>query len=472
MTTILIIVGIAAAVLVVVLLTRGKKSKPVPQPRPVPEPRVDPEPIPEPRPVPEPIPEPIPKPAPVLYPVPQFTVASYIPPDRPGDIVTVWSSEAEDLSTAIQNVQDRPNVGKVIVDGGGPINRQIVLRTDTVFRNGNYDLKVPEYDHAPFQIMNNVKVSMEDAWILESLYVGDGRPAVMIFQAFNSHYGQAENIALLGIRIKGRQTDFNFSGARSAINLGNCRNGAVIDSVIEGCASIGIAVGGTSIGVDGNPNGLFGDHILIYRNKVSGNAAAAIAPVNSRDVVVAENHVFDIGRVGGPGGVSGIDIETNFHTDRCEDLKLFNNHIDYSNAKNSGSAILAQNVGQGSPHSKGLLIANNQLVNNTPEQNNMTSGVFFTGAFPDGIVANNLIKRTAQAGIQCYGAEGTKFLDNSLTDVGGGGLPAVYIGDSHGLTFLRNPIIYTGVGPGSGEVWEVNSSGNSYDFDEKAIKRS
>jgi len=160
--------------------------------------------------------------------------------------------------------------------------------------------------------------------------------------------------------------------------------------------------------------------------------------------------------------VSCVDIETNSADDWAENLWIYNNTCDYQEAAFHavGSGIMAQQRGQ---RSGGLRIVNNSILGNS--FGGLTSGIFFTGAFPDGIVAANYIQRAVQPCFQLYGARETTFQDNQLNTCGGGGNPAVLMDGGGNNVWLRNPItvnVELG-GSTSTDIWEINSTGNRFD---------
>jgi hypothetical protein len=199
-------------------------------------------------------------------------------------------------------------------------------------------------------------------------------------------------------------------------------------------------------------------------NTVIASVAAGIAVVNASDVWVYGNTILSPGRDGGPGGVSAVDVETNNADDWCENIKIYNNRIDYQGSAlkyGAGSAILAQNVYH-SPRHRGLLIANNHITGgpSTGENQSLSNGIYFTGAFPGGLVVNNTVRNAKQHGLLLYGSRGATFQDLELDSCGGGGNPAVRIVGGGNNRFIRLNV-YTPPGVAvntSPAIWETEGS--------------
>ena len=371
------------------------------------------------------------------------------------------------LAARIQTAQDRADVGRIILEGGGRIDQQITLKKHTVFQSGEYTPNTRDIiDSGVFLVASGVQVEFgRTAVVWQPDYdvpYGDGRVhATIIFQALESHYGAVRDVVFVRPRLRAKpMTNYRLSGVRQAISLGNCTNCAVIEADLKDLGSIGVQFGGAA------SKGNHAVHGLVYGGRFEHIAAAAIAIVNGRDITVMKPTVLRPGHADpAPGGVSGVDIETNNTDDWCADLRVYNGLFDYTNALRYGSAVLAQNA----YHVKGctgLIIANNRAVYTIGNTGGgLTSGIFFTGAFPGGLVINNYIQRSLQAGIQLYGAAETLFQDNTLVSVGGGGLPAIYIQAGGRNVFRRTRITVDESlgGSVSGEIKQVDSPGNIFE---------
>ncbi|MGH9969733.1 MAG: hypothetical protein ACREBG_18335 [Pyrinomonadaceae bacterium] len=400
--------------------------------------------------------------APTPYPTPVVNLAPYLH-KQSGQTTTISASPNEDLGARVNEAEARLGArpGKIVVQGGGRIRSQIVVSHDLEFRGGTYSCDTPTVWQGCILLKDNIHVACNEATILEPTFQSGGQPAITVFQnyaATQRNEAASRNITVKGCRIVGRQTQFD-GGVRQSISFGNCANCAAIDNTLLNVTSIGIQFGGSA----GEGNHAL--NALAVGNTIKGAAAAGIALVNVSGAIVTGNTILAPGRVGGPGGVSGVDIETNAPDDWCENIKVFNNLFDYRDpAFNSvGSAIMAQNT-QSTNRSSGLLIANNRVLANN-EKAGLTSGIFFTRSFPGGMVVNNYIQRSMQGGFQLYGAERTTFQDNVLVSCGGGGLPAIQIiGGGHNV-FRRNRISVDPAlgGSASGEIVQTGAVGNSFD---------
>lgn len=383
--------------------------------------------------------------APSPYPTPRVDLRPYLH-EQGGTVLTV--SDRDDLGRAINEAERKLGAqpGKIVVRGGGSIKTQAVVSHDLTFQAGVYscDTKLPW--QGCILLKDNVKAeAVGDVTMLEPTYSEPLMPSITVFQTYAAaHKNEAasHHVTVKGFRIRGRQklTD---GGIRQSISFGNCTTCAAIGNTLDGVSSIGIQFGGSAAG------GNHASNCVATGNTVIASVAAGIAVVNASDVWVYENTILRPGRAGGPGGVSGVDIETNNADDWCENIKIYNNNIDYQGSAQkygAGSAILAQNV-YSSPRSTGLLIANNHITGGPPTVDNLSlsNGIYFTGAFPGGMVANNFVRTAKQHGLLLYGSQGATFQDLELDSCGGGGNPAVRIVGSSNNRFLRLKI-YTPAG--------------------------
>ncbi|MBC7931612.1 MAG: right-handed parallel beta-helix repeat-containing protein [Rubrivivax sp.] len=374
---------------------------------------------------------------PTPYPTPREDLKPYLH-EQGGAVVTVAGSE--DLGFAVNEADRRlgASPGKIVVRGGGSIKTQIVVSHDLTFQSGVYSCETKTPWQGCILLKNNVKAEgVGDVTILEPTHSEGGVPAITVFQTYTSaqsNESASQRITVKGFRIRGRQKIVD-GGTRQSISFGNCSTCAAIANTLEGVASIGIQFGGAATA------GNHARNCVATGNTIIASVAAGIAVVNATDVRVYGNTILRPGRANGPGGVSGVDIETNNIDDWCENIKIYNNRIDYQGSAigaAAGSAILAQNVYK-SLRSGGLLIANNAITGGPPTVQNtsLSNGIFFTGAFPGGMVINNTIRNAKQSGLQLYGSEGVTFQDLELESCGGGGIPAVLIVGGGGNRFIR-----------------------------------
>ena len=262
----------------------------------------------------------------------------------------------------------------------------------------------------------------------EPTHMHQGYPAITIFQTLNSwkkNEANASHVTVRGMVIRGRQPKSD-GGMRAAVAFGNCDTCASIENDLEGTAGIGISFGGSAA------NGNHALNVLSYRDKIRNHTAAAIALVNVDGAIVANADIRDPGRrwipadQRDPGGVSGIDIETNNTDDCARNIKIFNNYIGYGHAKPGtyGSGILAQNV-YGTPCSGGLISANNVIDGFEGAMSDRTwglsNGLFFVGHWEGGRSINDRIIHGRQNGIQAYSLRGMTFEDIWIVSSGGGG---------------------------------------------------
>lgn len=459
-------------ILAILLFDCGSKKRQPPIVRPTPVPTVEPTPIIEPLPSPtsaaspetspspsesptltvspspveSPSPAQTPRTKPTPYPVPAVDVAPYLH-EQGGKVVDITIQSGEDVGAILNKADDFEGPGKIILRGGGEIRTQIVTRHDVDVKGGT---RGNEY-FCETQILegcwlakDDTKIEAFNATIYEPTYFR-GAPAITVFQTYASawnNYASARNVTIKGWKIVGRQSQTD-GGVRQTISFGNCIGCAAIDNELTGIASIGIQCGG------GAAEGNHAENCLVYRNKLRRFAAAAIALVNVKGAIVAENDMRDPGRKGGePGGISGADIESNNVDDCVKDIKIFNNYIGYGNAafQSIGNGILGQNVYE-TPCSGGLLIANNVIDGwegrNGIENSHfwgLSGGLYFVGQWPGGLAVNNVITRALQPGLSFYRVSGLTLQDNWFISVGGGGSPGMLLTGSSDNTFIRNRI--------------------------------
>jgi hypothetical protein len=119
---------------------------------------------------------------------------------------------------------------------------------------------------------------------------------------------------------------------------------------------------------------------------------------------------------------------------------------------------LAQNATH-QDHCTGLRILNNRAIG---VGGTMTSGLFFTGTFRDALIANFEIVRSRQSAIQLYGTQDATFQNIRLVNVGGGGLPAIYLEGSNRNRFINLVRDFDSSigGSTSEEITYIRSTGN------------
>lgn len=434
----------------VILYGPCSKNRPQPQPFPQPVPTVQPTPestvVPPPEtsvsptPLPSITPSPSPRTKPTPYPVPQVDLVPYLH-EQGGRTVTVDTSGLEDVGTAINEADSFDGPGKLVISGGGKIRTQVVLSHDVTWSGGTYSLETETLEGS-ILLHDGVKNEcVNGATFLEPTFFS-GTPAITVFQTYASaknNYAATANVTVKGCRIVGRQEKTD-GGVRQAISFGNCKHCAAIENDLSGIASIGISFGGGA--ADGN----HAEDCLAYGNKLRHFAAAAIAGVNVKGLIVDSNDIADPGRKKGePGGVSAVDIESNNTDDCVQDIRITANNIGYGAGafQSIGNAILGQNVYK-TPCSGGLLIANNVIDGYQGKEGlensnfwGLSGGLYFVGNWQGGLVVNNKVIRALQPGISLYGVSGLTLQDNWLISCGGGGQGSVYMEGSSNNTFLR-----------------------------------
>lgn len=380
-------------------------------------------------------PAPAQKPAP--YPTPRVNLRPYLH-EQGGAALTV--AGRDDLGLAINEADRRLGArpGKIVVRGGGSIKTQVVVSHDLTFQAGTYSCDTKTINQGCILLKDGVKAEGSGAvTILEPTYSEPGAPAITVFQTFAAaqrNEAASQRVTVKGFRIGGRQR-FTDGGVRQSISFGNCTTCAAIGNTLEGVSSIGIQFGGSAAG------GNHARNCVATGNTIIASAAAGIAVVNAADVWIYGNTILRPSREGGPGGVSGVDIETNNVDDWCENVKIYNNRIDYQGSalrSGAGSAILAQNV-YNSPRAGGLLIANNEITGGPPTAENtaLSNGIYFTHAFPGALVVSDTVSNAKQHGPLLQESRQATFQDLEIESCGGGGNPAVRIIGGGGNRFIR-----------------------------------
>lgn len=435
---------------------------------------------------------------PTPAPTPNINVNSYIPAPPRGRTITVASSNR--LSEAIQQAQDDPKIAAVRVTGGGSIQRPVILKKYTTFDDSTYscDIKpentifreIPITDYGCFLVSDGVYVGgtyRPPQTVLDYFKFGDGRnpndryllavqaltaeqlagkgttileptytsgttPTVEVFQALGdvccSHTGKANNVAVQGFRIKGRQAVYD-GGVRSTVLLGNCEHCAVVDVYLEDTASIGVTAGGSALEFT-RPEGTvnknnFARDIVFTRNVFSGVAAANSATINTEDAYVFNNYVRRPGhhnpRFG--GGVCGHDHETNSAADHTRNIFVYNNLYDYEDAhqETAGNAICLQDPYFGANRGR-VVAANNVIIGgrNDVLHRFMANGLFLNG-LKDCEILNNYIFRTGQNAIQAYALSNCVIQDNIFDSTGGGGNSTLWSNGMKDTMVRRNSFI-------------------------------
>lgn len=415
-------------------------------------------------PAPSPGASPTPTPTPPItgrpqpYPTPVIDLQPYLH-EQGGKVVDITIQPGEDVGLILNRVDagiDGP--GKIILRGSGDIRTQIVTSHDVDAIGGEYRCETNTLEGC-WLARDDTKIEASRGATIYGPTVFDGSAAITVFQTYASaknNYASVRAVTIKGWRIIGRQTRTD-GGVRQVISFGNCVGCAAIENVLEWSPSIGIQSGG------GAAEGNHAVDNLIYRNKLTGFAAAAIAGVNVRGFVVTENDIRNPGRVKGePGGISGVDIESNNVDDCVKDIKIFNNYIGYGTAPSQsiGNGILGQNV-YGTPCSGGLLIANNVIDGwegrNGLEASNfwgLSGGLYFVGRWDGGLVVSNVVIRALQPAVSFYGVRGLTIQDTWLISSGGGGAGAVMFSGSIGNTLERVRIFDDpNIKPGSTGWW-------------------
>lgn len=281
--------------------------------------------------------------------------------------------------------------------------------------------------------------------ILEPTHANGPQPCIEVFQALgdaltSSHMGRAENIAIIGFHIKGRQQTYD-GGVRSTMTFGNAHHSIATYNYLEDTGSIGICFGGSALETNN-----FANDVVIRRNIFSGVAAANTATVNTENAYIYENYIRRPGhhepKFG--GGVCGHDHETNSWVDHTKNIWIYNNLYDYEEAAfdGVGTAICLQDpyFSEGMGDHRGATYAvNNVIIGGRDDRVHryMSNGLFLNG-LSDCHVSNNYIFRTGQNAIQAYALKNSVVEDNDLESTGGGGNPSVWLTNCQRNMFRRN----------------------------------
>lgn len=374
-------------------------------------------------------------------------------------MVDITIQPGEDVGAILNRVDTRiDGPGKIILRGGGDIRTQVVTSHDVDAIGGEYRCETETLEGC-WLSHNDAKLeASRGATIYEPTYFA-GTPAITVFQTYASaknNFASSRGVTIKGWNIIGRQTRTD-GGVRQTISFGNCIGCAAIENTLTGIASIGIQCGG------GAAEGNHAEDCLIYRNKLRNFAAAAIALVNYKRARVSQNDIRDPGRKKGePGGISGIDIETNGPDDCAEKPIIDGNYIGYGLAPSQsiGNGILGQNV-YNTPCAGGLLVANN-VIDGWEGRNGLeasqswglSGGLYFVGQWPGGLVASNVIIRSLQPGFSLYGVRGLTIQDTHFISCGGGGSGVGYLEGAVDNIFQRIKVYDDpAIKPGSTGWW-------------------
>lgn len=488
----------------------GDKKRPdPPKPPASPSPTVEPTPSIEPSPVASPAITPTPEASPSVpvvratpYPTPNINPESYFKPWNTGPTITVRAKEGEDVGALI-NAADKEltatgKKGIVVIEGGGSIRTQVVLRHDSKWDSSTYscDMQgitdygcilmadntrhegtwrihqalIDYFKHGkgwdfndPYlkavQALTDEQLAGTGTTILEPTFVADWAPLphITVLQALGdaccAHTDKAENISVRGFHIKGRQKVYD-GGVRSTILLGNCHNCTAQENYLEDTASIGITAGGSALEWRRDlPNGtvetIVDNHarnVLFWRNVTKGVAAANIASINGEQIYIGENYARAPGHKdeivnGHPspfgGGVCHIDFESNSSADHTGGT-VWNNLSDYEGAAKTGNALCLQDPYFGVNH-KPITAVNNIIIGGRMDNvwRYMTSGFFLNG-LTECRVSNNYVYRTGQNAMQIHSIKKCVIEDNDFESTGGGGNPTIWSNDSFDNIFRRN----------------------------------
>lgn len=440
----------------------------------------------------------MPSPSPAIaratpYATPDIDPRDYIPPVPVGKTVIV---SGENLAKKIQQAQDDDSVTSVRVEGGGSITIPVILRKHTAFDSSTYACDVTDAtgfipgvsvtDYGCFLVSDGVLVegtwrppqALVDYWekgdgrnrfdpyllkvqaltaeqlagegttILESTYTNGGLPSITVFQtkgdACCSHADKAENVAILGFRIKGRQQTPD-GGVRSTVQFGNCHHCLAQYVYLEDTGSIGISFGGSAsqvTTVGGTFGGNFSNDSVMYRNVMSGVSAANMATLNAENIFTFENYVRRPGHHDPlfGGGVCGYDHETNSNEDHTRNIWVYNNLFDYegANRDGAGSAVCLQDPYVG-PNRGKVVAANNVAIGGRDDRVHrfMSNGIYLVGLKGCEVV-NNYVFRTGQNALQGYALNGCLVQDNDFEHTGGGGGVTINLDGVVNSTFRRN----------------------------------
>jgi hypothetical protein len=360
-----------------------------------------------------------------------------------GRVVNANSFPGQDLGAKI-NAADKAlgaARGEIVVKGGGTISTQVIISPDHVLRflPGTYVTKTRDI---PILMKSRSSV-IGSGW--ESIIMESTAPnQFTVICAYNQSIlnGKPDSaLVIRDIQIKGANPGFD--SAHQALSLGNC-SGCTVDKVwINGTRSIGIQYGGSGSA------GSFAENSKVTNCLFTRVASQNLALVNGKNITFEGNRFMTSGQRGGPGNTN-IDVEPNEPNDHLENVIIRNNTIDVRNSEMTptGNGIVVQAT-TGTTFVGPILIENNTIIGGSIEgivTNVLSNGIYvFGGTMRDVIIRNNTITRTGQSGIRIEGTR-IKVLDNRLTDVGGGGIPAfvVIATDSQ---IINNTLSYSGNGP-------------------------
>jgi hypothetical protein len=450
-------------------------ATPTPSPSPIVEPSPEPSPTATPSPSPTASPTPPAQPTPTPFPTPQIDAASYIPARKPGATVRLRGEEGEDYAAKIQAVMDNAADVGLVVLGPGSVKRSIIANTHVFFEttpqapfacdqtephprfrayplsdvgcvlmadgvhvSGNFQ---PPQGLLDYFAKGTARLGFRDPYfeklaaltddeihgnastVLEPEFsLGPGNPGIIVFHALsdiegNPHRGKAQNLAVTGIVIQGRQRKDYDGGVRQAIGFGNCHRCTAQRNFLRDTGSIGIQAGGTS------DEGNFSKDVVFTLNINSGGAAAHIAAVNGDNIYGYHNYSRRPGRKGWGGGVSAFDMETNSHSDHSNEVWVYNNLADYEGGAfdGVGSAFLAQDPYTG-PNRGTVHMVNNVAIGGRADtvHRYMSNGLYAVGLLRPQLI-NNYVFRTGQNAIQMYNTDGGLIQDNDFHHTGGGG---------------------------------------------------
>ena len=360
-----------------------------------------------------------------------------------GRVVNANDFPGQDLGAKI-NAADKAlgaARGEIVVKGGGTISTQVIISPDHVLRflPGTYVTKTRDI---PILMKSRTSVigSGWESIIMESTAANQ----FTVICAYNQSIlnGKPDSaLVIRDIQIKGANPGFD--SVHQALSLGNC-SGCTVDKVwINGTRSIGIQYGGSG------STGSFAENSKVTNCLFTRVASQNLALVNGKNITFEGNRFMTSGQRGGPGNTN-IDIEPNEPNDHLENVIIRNNTIDVRNSEMTptGNGIVVQAT-TSTTFVGPILIENNTIIGGSIEgtvTNVLSNGIYvFGGTMRDVIIRNNTITRTGQSGIRIEGSR-IKVLDNRLTDVGGGGIPAfvVMATDSQ---IINNTLTYSGNGP-------------------------
>jgi hypothetical protein len=316
----------------------------------------------------------------------------------------------------------------------------------------------------------------ESGTILEpTYYYGDGvnkTPQVATIMTLNdvlgSHQNISRDIAVIGVAIEGRQEYYD-GGVRSTVQLGNCHNCLIYNSLLFETASIGFSAGGSAL-----DKGNYSNNVLFYRNITIGVAAANTAFVNSENSYVINHYArrpgsrrFAAKNQG--GGVTAFDLETNIPDDHSKEIYVLNSLADYEGSPfpgGAGSAFVAQDPYNGANHGL-VVIANNAAIGGRDDRlyRFMSNGIYLNGLKGCQVI-NNYVYRTGQNAIQAYRIKDCLIQDNDFEHTGGGGAVTISLQDNSTNNIIRRSHYRSApvaISSSAGFEEIDNSCGNKYE---------